>query len=341
MSAAFLIPFTAATFLLSCVPGAAAQGTNATCNPGFEWMTNSKNQNPCLVSSFLFTPCSSPSDSFVFPLTPGFHYNTPLNSTTSATPCRCNTVLFSTIAACATCQGGADDIVPWFMYSQNCSSVFIQQYPENIPSGTAVPAWAYLDILVNGTFDPTAAEAVAAENLPESTALPAASQTLGTNTNNPTFQTTVRGGTASGEPTSVGDNSGSGSKKSNAGAIAGGVVGALVGLALIAAAVFYVLRLRSRRGAAAGSTTQNYGAVYGANMQSWEKSPVVPMSTHKFYDPNDPRTFPGQDPYARGPGQASLTHLAASIGADSSNLNDPYRSVTLANPNAYRGVPEV
>ena len=96
-------------------------------------MFNSKNQNPCLVSSWLFTPCSSPSgasqvtrraaqnshpaslwylDSFVFPLTPGFHYNTPLNSSDSATPCRCNTVLFSTIAACATCQGGEDDIVP-------------------------------------------------------------------------------------------------------------------------------------------------------------------------------------------------------------------------------------
>ncbi|KAM5540811.1 hypothetical protein V8D89_005455 [Ganoderma adspersum] len=331
MSVVFLIPLAITTFLGSYISGAAAQGgTNATCNSGFEWMFNSRNQNPCLVSSWLFTPCSSPSDSFVFPLTPGFHYNTPLNSSDSATPCRCNTVLFSTIAACATCQGGEDDIVPWILYSQNCSSVFIQTYPENIPSGTAIPAWAYLDVRVNGTFDPTAAEAVAAQNLPESTALPAPSQTLSASTNNHGSPSTVRGGTISSAPTAAGDNSSSGSKRTNAGAIAGGVVGGLAGVALIAAAVF-VLRKRSRRSAVlpVGNTTHT---VYNANAQSWEKSPGMSVSTHKFYDPNDPRTFPGQDPYARRIGQGSV----GTNFDDSSN-----RGAVVANPNAYRGAPEL
>ncbi|KAM5540809.1 hypothetical protein V8D89_005453 [Ganoderma adspersum] len=341
MAALLLVPLTIMVFLSSYIPGTAAQGTNATCNSGFEWMTNSKNQNPCLVSSWLFTPCSSPSDSFVFPLTPGFHYNTPLNSSDSATPCRCNTILFSTIAACATCQGGANDIVPWILYSQNCSAVSIQKYPENIPSGTAIPAWAYLDVRINGTFDAAAAEAVAAQDLPESTALPAPSttQTSSSNTSTPSPLSTTTSGAASGTTAAVDDNSSSGSKKSNAGAIAGGVVGGLAGLALIGVAVFFALRFRSGRSAASGGKQKHN--VYGAGAQSSEKSPVISGSTHRVYDPNDPRTFPDQDPYANVPSQGSIAYLAAdtSAGVVGSNFNDGYRGA--GGPNAYRGAPEL
>lgn len=152
---------------------------------------------------------------------------------------------------------------------------------------------------MNGTFDPAAAEAVAAQSkhqakllavphevlihslsvdLPESTALPAASQTI--NTKNPSSQSTVRGGTVSSSPTAAGDNSRSGSKKTNAGAIAGGVVGGLAGVALIAAAVF-VLRRRARRSALPVGTQTH--TIYSPNAQSWEKSPVISVSTHKLY----------------------------------------------------------
>lgn len=75
MSALLLVPLVAS--LASRIPGAAAQGTNAVCNNGYDWvssflfpitpchltcvqMSNSKGQSPCLVSSWLFTPCSSP-----------------------------------------------------------------------------------------------------------------------------------------------------------------------------------------------------------------------------------------------------------------------------------------
>ena len=155
---------------------------------------------------------------------------------------------------------------------------------------------------MNGTFDPAAAEAVAAQSkhqakllavphevlihslsvdLPESTALPAASQTI--NTKNPSSQSTVRGGTVSSSPTAAGDNSRSGSKKTNAGAIAGGVVGGLAGVALIAAAVFF-LRRRSRRSAVSPLAVGNQNhTIYTPNAQSWEKSPVISVSTHKLY----------------------------------------------------------
>ena len=106
-------------------------------------MFNSKSQSPCLISSWLFTPCSSPfgtsymffenahhphhtslrnPDSFVYPLGPGQHYNTPWNNSQSATPCRCNTVLFSTIAACATCQGMGQFIYPCVSYLHSPTS---------------------------------------------------------------------------------------------------------------------------------------------------------------------------------------------------------------------------
>ena len=38
------------------------------------------------------------------PLPSGYHYNGPLVST--ATPCKCSTVYYSVISACATCQDG-------------------------------------------------------------------------------------------------------------------------------------------------------------------------------------------------------------------------------------------
>ncbi|PIL35110.1 hypothetical protein GSI_02898 [Ganoderma sinense ZZ0214-1] len=312
-----LIPLTIASLLSSHSLGVAAQGTNATCNSGFEWMTNSKNQSPCLVSSWLFTPCYSSSDSFVYPLSPGFHYNTPLNSTESATPCRCNTVLFSTISACATCQGQGNYTIP---------------YPVNIPSGTAIPAWAYLDVRVNNTFDPAAAEAVAAQDLPESSASPGPTSSLSTTQTSESESTTgtstasytyLTDGSASGTPsaTSNASSSESGSKKSNAGPIAGGVVGGIAGVALIGAAVFFIPRLRSRHG--------------GAPQGSWEQSPVTSApSIRRFYDPNNPRTFPDHDPFANGPAQVSM---ASPAGVVSSNWGTGVASAQ----NSYHGTPEL
>ncbi|KAM5540812.1 hypothetical protein V8D89_005456 [Ganoderma adspersum] len=308
------------SLLSSHIPGAVAQGaTNATCNSGFEWMFNSKGQSPCLVSSWLLTPCSSPFESFVYPLSPGFHYNTPLNSSDSATPCRCNTVLFSTISACATCQGEGQYIVP---------------YPENIPSGTTITAWAYLDVRVNNTFDPAAAEAVAAQNLPESSAQPAPSttQTSEPSTGTPTSPSTTTGGIANDTPTATGDTSSSSSeKKSNTGAIAGGVVGGVAGLALVCAAVFFALKLRSSRSGAPSSNPVHYT---GADTQVLETSPVRSVSTHRFYDPNDPATFPGQDPFGSRSLQAAS--VAYSAGVASSNGD-----TGVATQNPYRGAPEL
>ncbi|EJF62913.1 hypothetical protein BD309DRAFT_957603 [Dichomitus squalens] len=352
MSALLLIPLVAS--IASRIPGAVAQGTNAVCNSGFDWMTNSKGQSPCLVSSYLFTPCSAPAASWVYPLSPGFHYNTPLDDPSSATPCRCNTVLFSTIAACATCQGQEEFIVPWSTYQQNCSTVYIEQYPENIPVGTAVPAWAYLDITTNNTFNPVQAEAVAAQNVPESTAsgTPSSTSNGATLTAPPTETSSSDGAPNSGSNS----NSGTSSKKSNVGPIVGGVVGGIGGLALIGLVLFFILR--HRRNARENQPTgpidltaggdygqyAQYGNTYG-EAQYAEKSPgAVPdsaqplMSNAKLYDPNDPSTFPTVDPYA------TSAHASTGYPATEHTLinNGPNQPSISANQNpTYRGAPEL
>lgn len=60
-------------------------------------------------------------DAWVYPLDDGLHYNTPFALNTSATPCRCNTVIYSTISACATCQGQFNFVPSWKTYSTNCT----------------------------------------------------------------------------------------------------------------------------------------------------------------------------------------------------------------------------
>ncbi|TEB30480.1 hypothetical protein FA13DRAFT_1792463 [Coprinellus micaceus] len=66
-------------------------------------------------------------------------------SAEEATPCRCNTVSFMLISACAICQSGQN--ADWISYSRNCWGTVTQPsqgvYPGTLPSGIAVPAWAY------------------------------------------------------------------------------------------------------------------------------------------------------------------------------------------------------
>ena len=207
-------------------------------------------------------------------------------------------------------------------------------------------------------------------DLPESSAPPSPSTTqAASSADTPTSQSTTTNGASSGTAAATGDaESTSGSKKSNAGAVAGGVIGGLTGFVLVGLAIF-VIRLRSRRNAATGGTLEH--TTYNVDAQSWEKSPVTSVSTHKLYvrsspslprgrsfilsasvlttpmyvrtqDPNDPRTFPAQDPYARIPLQVSTGYLASdsSAGVLGSNF-DGHRGGGGNAQNPYRGAPEL
>lgn len=98
-------------------------------------MRNSLGQSPCLVTAWLFVPCYGPGNgtlgshtsylyyifaedravlngvgSFIESLTPDEVYDGPqATDAFDSTPCDCNTVLYSTFAVCALCQGANID----------------------------------------------------------------------------------------------------------------------------------------------------------------------------------------------------------------------------------------
>ncbi|KAJ3934838.1 MAG: hypothetical protein NXY57DRAFT_610676 [Lentinula lateritia] len=153
-------------------------------------------------------------------------------------------------------------------------------FPDNIPSGTAVPHWATLS---SAEFDATTAEA--AGDSPELTGA-----TQVTSSSAPTSSTSSVSSPSS-------SSTASSSSKSNTGAIAGGVVGGVVGLALVAAALFWYLRKRSQ-------TRSTVQPLASDNEKDFRLSPDMTGTTHaptvishpplqqKLYDPSDPSTFP-------------------------------------------------
>ncbi|KAI0767134.1 hypothetical protein C8Q74DRAFT_1369974 [Fomes fomentarius] len=324
-----------------------AQGTAAVCNSTYEWMSNSKGQSPCLISSYLFTPCDSPEDSYVHALPQGFHYASPAKDPTSANPCRCNTVIFSTLAACATCQGGAAFVRPWLEYSINCSIVNPQEYPESIPSGTAVPAWAYLDVIASSTFDPDAALEVAKKDLPESTGFRAPSSTSTTASVSPS-DTTASSSTP--QITIVSDSSSS-SKMPDVKAIVGGVVGAVLGLNALGIAAFLYLRFRgSSKDTSAGSldtavhhTAGDYLPQVGYQDKSLlDRDPhphLLSNDSATFYDPNNPSTFPSSGGAHAG-GLGGRSHDIAS-NFYGHLFSGPHASLGKKQITTYTGAAEV
>ena len=142
---------------------------------------NSKEENPCEIAGALDAECQGfgafesvfhfcsnnlrPTDTYgVGPLKQGTHYTTPQRNT-SALGCECNTVMYrytadlyahpnqvlivefcSLYMACTACQNVSTQ--PWSFWTQNCDQIYVDEYPGKIPWKTAVPNWAYADVIV-------------------------------------------------------------------------------------------------------------------------------------------------------------------------------------------------
>ncbi|KAF8892475.1 hypothetical protein BD779DRAFT_1670173 [Infundibulicybe gibba] len=224
---------------------------------------NSLNQSPCVIAEFLGGVCNS--GVFTIPaLGPTDVYLGPTKETSTA--CRCSSVFYSVVSACAFCQ--LNDFLKWSVYSTNCTSPSVQTFPPGIPPGTAVPHYAFENVLINDMFDPTTAEADIGD--PESTAPP-----------KPTS-----GGSSSSPPPSPG-------KKSNAGAIAGGVVGGVVFLVAVAALAFWWTRRRRQAPPTSNSALPPAG--HTTPMSYNYTASTLPQSP-RVYDPSDPSTFPPTNP---------------------------------------------
>ncbi|KAG6332289.1 hypothetical protein ID866_6798 [Astraeus odoratus] len=111
-------------------------------------MENSLGQEPCVVAAYARVPCYG-AEWIVYPLDSDTYYIGP--DTSNANACQCNTVTYSLLSACTACQNSTD-IPSWSLWSYNCSTTYSEEYPEDIPEGTAFPHWAYQDVAVCHSF---------------------------------------------------------------------------------------------------------------------------------------------------------------------------------------------
>ncbi|KDR73490.1 hypothetical protein GALMADRAFT_227940 [Galerina marginata CBS 339.88] len=226
--------------------------SDASCLPFYNWTSNSHKQTPCDVASSLLAICNNgpfPVDA----LPESTHYLGP--SLQNANPCQCSTVTYSLMSACGACQGRT--YLSWSVWSANCPTVSLSSFPELIPTGVAVPGWAYLDVKANDNFDQSLAKQDA--NLTESTAIPSptssvvkstaaksSSSTVVKSTSGFTTATATTSILPSPSASSAGDSSSSASRIKKENAIGGGIVGGLVGLMVICGLFFWYIQRRRR-----------------------------------------------------------------------------------------------
>ena len=242
-------------------------------------------------------------------------------------------------------------------------------WPSSIPSGTSIPAWAYLDVVTPDAFNVTAAQANAAQDPPESTATAgptSTSQSIG-------FSSAGATSLATGTDTAVGTSTAAASssgKKSNTGAIVGGVVGGIGGAAILAGVIaFLVIRHRRQSGTAPSAAYAAGGAGAGAaagdfahhdmgasyvEKPAFDAAPYAQPLPHQpampVYDPNDPTTFPPTSTSPSIPASTTAYNPSLNMGYASSNPNAGYVPTSMSpppqqpfshQPGGYSGVAEV
>ncbi|KAI0829332.1 hypothetical protein BC628DRAFT_1360056 [Trametes gibbosa] len=280
-----------------CAGVLAVPSTNATCQDAYKWMNNARGQSPCLVSAYLLSPCSANATGTFIPALQDSHsfYNF-AGTVLESTPCVCNTVTYSMLYACATCQGAELSILPWYIAAENCTNgkIFIEKYPTSMPTDTSVPFWAYQsDVQITGHLDIYAAmnEATSLYEPPDATVSGFYEQ----NSSTPTFR-----GVA---PGSQGQHN-----KPSTGVIVGAAVGGTVGAAIIGIAIIFLVRaVRRRRHAMLGRPDvppKDCGGMY--NHSIGQDSAAI------LYNPDNPATYPFLEKARYG---APLTSQATSKGA--------------------------
>ncbi|KAJ6497045.1 hypothetical protein C8R47DRAFT_1113632 [Mycena vitilis] len=255
----------------------ASQSSNVTtCIPLYQWSINTKDQTPCLIGAFLESVCEGPVQVDTIPQ--GTHYIGP--PTANATLCRCSTVTYSLISACAGCQDRR--FISWTDWSVNCPQVEVGQFLQTVPANLVVPSWAYLDVTkTNNTFDP-----VLAANQSS------ASASISSTSSSPT--------TSSIPSVSPPSTPVLASHKSNAGAIAGGTIGGIAAAALAGLAVLFWLRRRNRSLDQSGHSPSDF-STSPPPMHEYEsgRTAASPMSISPFpyesfpKDMSESGTFPG------------------------------------------------
>ncbi|KIK00700.1 hypothetical protein K443DRAFT_7462 [Laccaria amethystina LaAM-08-1] len=200
------------TLLLAFAPSYAAA---ATCLTGYNWTYNSQGQSPCDLAASLLGVCV-PAGGGILSLSLLILAVTPLRQV----PCLHYPRDIIMLGQHSNPAMNSRETLRWSAYATNCSTVYVQTFPDPLPVGVRVPNYAYLDVTIVDGFDPSLAQAAGGA---ESVGAPSATTSALAST--PTSQQSPK-------------------KKSNAGAIAGGVVG---GVALLGILVIVVVWLLLRR----------------------------------------------------------------------------------------------
>jgi len=188
MAPAFHLLILSTVFLFLAGEGLAQQ-SNVTCLSSYDWAKNSKSQSPCIVASFLQSPCNN-GNFTVYSLPPDYHYIGPKqNDNSTENYCICTTPVYELMSACAKCQNRV--YISWSAWSQFCTDftpitpgVFNSSW---IQQGTAIPQWAFqLPSSNDDQYNETLAKEVG--DTPESTYI-MPSHTGGSHSGTPTSST--------------------------------------------------------------------------------------------------------------------------------------------------------
>ncbi|KAI0676743.1 hypothetical protein C8Q78DRAFT_999246 [Trametes maxima] len=132
---------------------------------GYAWMKNREGHTPCVVARELLSQCESD------PKVLG-EFRDP-NTEWAPISCACNSVAYSLVYACTVYylkQASTAITQGEFQGKLQCGSVFVMQaYPETIPPGVSIPAWAYLPMDASDQFDVSKAQQVASSKWPDAT----------------------------------------------------------------------------------------------------------------------------------------------------------------------------
>jgi hypothetical protein len=244
-----------------------------------------------VVVNILHRPTQYSSSAFTLdPLQPNFVYLGPTQIT--ANSCRCSTVYYSLLSACAYCQN--ETYLDWSIYDVNCTVLYSQTFLDPIPSSIVVPHYAYLDVVKGNSFNVSAAMVAGG---PESTPV-----------SGPTGPTTPAI-TSTSTPTS--SSAAATSQKLNVGAIAGGAVGGVAFVGIIGALIYFATMRRRRPSVPTPSTYTAFASPMMSDGDMKYNSAVPTMTSGKIYDPSDPSTFPsdpvGYSSYSGSPQRVTPT----------------------------------
>ncbi|EIW84647.1 hypothetical protein CONPUDRAFT_134612 [Coniophora puteana RWD-64-598 SS2] len=316
---------------------AGAQSTNVTCPSSMDWAKNSLGQNPCLMGAYAYEPCDGSIE--VATLPDGNVYAGPFSSNDSVA-CLCNTVTYYLFAACGACQNHSAQA--WNAWSNFCNSSgpYIQVYPAGVPAGTAFPPWAYLPIVSNSWDQDLAVQNASAVAAAASQSAAISSSSVAAVSATSVAASLSNAAIASSLSALQASSTGGSSHHSNAGAIAGGVVGGIAGIGLVIGAVIFFLRRSSKK-------AQNEYADPRHSQPDMYQPSVNPSNNPretKFYNPDDPTTYP------QSPNSASATlptqgyqppYQQQAWGHPQQSGYDQASSHGPGQPTGYNGAPEV